>query len=149
MQSTEIKLQRLPHAVGATPVFATAGSSGLDLSAAIPEALVLGVRQTLMIPCGYKIALQPGYEGQIRPRSGLAGKHGVTVSNAPGTIDSDYRGEILVILINHSHKIYMVKPGERIAQLVVCEVPKVRIQWVDVVGETDRGEKGFGSTGKV
>jgi dUTP pyrophosphatase len=101
-----------------------------------------------MVPTGIAIALPPGHEGQVRPRSGLAARHGITVTNAPGTIDEDYRGEVSVLLINLGEKAYTIEPGERIAQLVVAPVTRVSVQTTATLAETARGERGFGSTGR-
>ena len=131
----------------ALPAYATAGSAGLDLVAAIHSAISLAPSQTILIPTGIAIALPQGFEAQIRPRSGLAVKHGITVLNAPGTIDSDYRGEIKVALINLSQESFMLDPGIRIAQMVIARY--TRIDWLESTNleETVRGSGGFGSTG--
>jgi dUTP pyrophosphatase len=130
------------------PVYATASSAGLDLKAALDQAITLRPLERKIIGTGLKIALPEGYEAQVRPRSGLAAKHGLTVLNAPGTIDADYRGEIGVILVNLSNKAVEINPGERIAQLVVAQYTQVDWQVVEALDSTDRGEGGFGSTGK-
>ena len=133
------------------PVYATEGAAGLDLSACLGEgeAMVIEARGgTASVPTGIAIALPPRHEGQVRPRSGLAAKHGVTVLNAPGTIDEDYRGEVRVLLINHGREPFVVRHGERIAQLVVAPVTIVRVSAVDALEGTPRGEGGFGSTGR-
>lgn len=129
------------------PVYMTDGSAGLDLSAAITEAITLGARERALVPTGLSMAIPTGYEGQIRPRSGLAAKHGVTVVNAPGTIDSDYRGEVMVALINLSDDDFSITPKMRIAQLVIAEVSQLKIEEVAALDITDRGEGGFGHTG--
>ncbi len=130
------------------PNYESTAAAGLDLRANIDDPIVLGPLQRRVIPTGLSIALPEGYEAQIRPRSGLSAKFGITVLNAPGTIDADYRGDIGVILINLSEEEYTLQPGERIAQMVVA--PFTQIQWkpVETLSETTRGEKGFGSTGK-
>ena len=130
------------------PSYATEKSAGLDLKANIEEAIVLGPLERALVPTGLFIALPDGTEAQVRPRSGLAAKHGITVLNTPGTIDADYRGEVKVILVNLSNEAFTINPGERIAQLVVARFEQV--QWVptDSLDETARGEGGFGSTGK-
>jgi len=129
------------------PFYATEGSSGMDLYAHIAGEIELKSLERKLIPTGLKIALPAGLEAQVRPRSGLAVKKGITVLNSPGTIDSDYRGELKVILINLSSETAVIKPGERIAQLVVA--PFARIEWElsNELSSTDRGEGGFGSTG--
>lgn len=135
----------------ALPTYATEGAAGLDLTAAPEAPLTLAPGATARVPTGCAIALPPGHEGQVRPRSGLAAKHGVTVLNSPGTIDEDYRGEVQVILINHGPEPFTVAPGERIAQLVVAPVVRVGIQPVTdpaQLGDTKRGAGGFGSTGR-
>ena len=131
----------------ALPFYATAQSAGMDLCAANPAPVVLAPGQYQLIPTGLYIELPAGYEAQIRPRSGLAFKHGVTVLNAPGTIDADYRGEIGVLLINHGSQPFTVQPGERIAQMVVAQHATVSWQVAQSLGETARGAGGFGHTG--
>ena len=130
-----------------TPKYATVQSAGMDLRANITESIVLKPLERAMVPTGLYIALGDGYEAQVRPRSGLAAKHGISVLNAPGTIDADYRGEIKVILVNLSNNEFVVNPGERIAQMVVSRYEQVEWEEVEVLDETDRGEGGFGSTG--
>lgn len=132
----------------ALPEYATAQSAGMDLRAALTESITLGSLERALIPTGLYVELPEGYEMQIRPRSGLAAKHGVTVLNTPGTIDADYRGEIKVILVNLSAEPFEVKPGERIAQAVVAEHARVEWNPVDELGTTERGAGGFGSTGR-
>ncbi|QQO14688.1 dUTP diphosphatase [Bradyrhizobium diazoefficiens] len=146
-----VELQRLPHAEGLPlPGYQTAEAAGLDLMAAVPdsEPLTLAPGQYALVPTGLAIALPPGFEAQVRPRSGLAAKHGVTVLNAPGTIDADYRGEIKVILINHGAAPFVIKRGERIAQMVIAPVVQAALVPVATLSETDRGAGGFGSTGR-
>ena len=130
------------------PAYATQSSAGLDLKAVLAEAVILGPLERKIVGTGLKIALPEGYEAQVRPRSGLAAKHGITVLNAPGTIDADYRGEIGVILVNLSHEPFTIQPGERIAQLVVAQYSQVEWSLVESLDSTQRGEGGFGSTGK-
>ena len=130
------------------PAYATVNSAGVDLKANIDEPIVLEPLQRAIVPTGLRIALPEGTEAQVRPRSGLAAKHGVTVLNSPGTIDADYRGEIGVILVNLSDKAFTVNPGERIAQMVVARYERVEWEEVEQLDSTDRGEGGFGSTGR-
>lgn len=130
------------------PAYATISSAGLDLKAVLDAPISLAPLERKIIGTGLKIALPEGYEAQVRPRSGLAAKHGITVLNAPGTIDADYRGEIGVILVNVSNDSFTIQPGERIAQLVVAQYTQVSWQPTTNLEETDRGEGGFGSTGK-
>jgi dUTP pyrophosphatase len=129
------------------PEYATAGAAGMDLSAAVVEPLTLAAGAFTLVPCGFAIALPHGYEAQVRPRSGLAAKHGVTVLNAPGTIDADYRGEVKVILINHGREAFTVTPGLRIAQMVIAAVEQVMWAPADTLPDTERGSGGFGHTG--
>lgn len=144
----EVSLVEMDHAVGLQlPSYATAQSAGMDLTAALEDDLELGPGDRALIPTGLAIALPKGLEAQIRPRSGLALNHGVTVLNTPGTIDADYRGEIKVILINHGKEPFTVKRGMRIAQMVVARHVQVGWKSVDSLDETDRGVGGFGSTG--
>ena len=130
------------------PEYATSGSAGMDLKANTTEPIVLGPLERQMIPTGLYIALPEGYEAQVRPRSGLAAKYGVTVANSPGTVDADYRGEIKVILINLSNEKFVINPGDRIAQMVVARYERVEWNEVATLDETERGEGGFGHTGK-
>ena len=130
------------------PAYATVFSAGLDLKAVLDKSISLQPLERKIIGTGLKIALPEGYEAQVRPRSGLAAKHGITVLNAPGTIDADYRGEIGVILVNLSNEAVEISPGERIAQLVVARYTQVNWEKVTSLDTTDRGEGGFGSTGK-
>lgn len=130
------------------PEYATEQSAGMDLRADIKDGILLEPLGRALVGTGLYIQLPKGFEAQIRPRSGLAAKHGITVLNAPGTIDADYRGEIKVILINLSHQSFVVNPGERIAQMVIAAHEKVEFNVVDKLDETARGEGGFGSTGK-
>jgi len=130
------------------PQYATAASAGVDLKAAIKEAITLAPLERSIIPTGLKIALPEGYEAHVRPRSGLAAKHGITVLNSPGTIDSDYRGEIGVILVNLSQTSFTIQPEERIAQLVVAKYEQIQWEETGELSQTNRGAGGFGSTGK-
>ena len=129
------------------PEYATVNSAGMDVRANISEAVALGPLERVMIPTGLYMAIPLGYECQVRPRSGLAAKHGISVLNAPGTIDADYRGEVKVILVNLSNETFVIEPGERIAQIVVVRHESVEWESVEVLDETSRGEGGFGSTG--
>lgn len=130
------------------PKYATAQSAGMDLRANIDSPILLQSLDRKLIPTGLHIALPEGYEAQIRPRSGLAIKHGITCLNTPGTIDSDYRGDIGVELVNLSHDDYVIQPGERIAQMVINKFEKIEFELVNELDETERGEGGFGHTGK-
>jgi dUTP pyrophosphatase len=149
-RATTIAIRRLPHGEGLDlPAYATQASAGLDLAAAVGAAVDIAPGGRALIPTGFAIELPAGFEAQVRPRSGLALRHGVTVLNSPGTIDADYRGEIGVLLINHGDATFTVTRGARIAQLVVA--PVARVEWrerADLV-ESGRGEGGFGSTGGV
>jgi dUTP pyrophosphatase len=137
------------HSAATEPRYASEGAAGLDLRAAIASPMTIAPRGgRAAVPTGIAIALPPGHEGQVRPRSGLAARHGVTVLNAPGTIDEDYRGEVQVLLVNHGDEPYEVAPGERIAQLVVAPVVRVDVETVDELDATPRGSGGFGSTGR-
>ena len=149
--TVKVEIRQLPHGAGlALPAYQTAHAAGLDLLAAVPEdaPLILLPGRRALVPTGLTIALPPGYEAQVRPRSGLAAKHGVTVLNTPGTIDADYRGEIGVILINHGDAAFSIRRGERIAQMVVASVVRAELVPVDTLAATDRGTGGFGSTGR-
>ena len=130
------------------PAYATALSAGMDLRACLEAPVTLGPLERTLVPTGLYIALPAGFEAQVRPRSGLAAKHGITVLNTPGTIDADYRGEIKVILVNLSNTPFEIVPGERIAQLVVARHERVEWEETDTLGETERGAGGFGSTGR-
>ena len=148
--SVDVAVVSLPHAADLPlPAYQSAGAAGLDLLAAIPATtpLTIAPGQFTSVPAGIAIALPVGFEAQVRPRSGLAARHGVTVLNSPGTIDADYRGEIAVILINHGRESFSVTRGMRIAQLVIAPVAGAQLQKVDKLPETARGSRGFGSTG--
>lgn len=148
MTHWEIPLRRLPHGDGLPlPAYATALSAGVDLMAAVAADVVLQPGARALIPTGIAIALPDGVEAQVRPRSGLALKHGITVLNAPGTIDADYRGEVGVILINHGQAPFTIRRGERIAQMVIAPCGQARWHTVDALPDSARGDGGFGSTG--
>lgn len=143
-----IPVLRLAHAAGLPlPEYASTGSSGLDLRAAVEAELSVGPGERVQIPTGLILELPTGWEGQVRPRSGLAWRHGVTMLNTPGTIDSDYRGEVKVILVNLGQQDFVVQRGDRIAQLVIAPVSRAVLVEVEELGSTARGEGGFGSTG--
>ena len=147
----KIEIRQLPHGEGlALPAYQSAHAAGLDLLAAVPEAtpLTIAPGQYALVPTGLCIALPPGYEAQVRPRSGLAAKHGVTVLNAPGTVDADYRGEIGVLLINHGNAPFPIRRGERIAQMVITPVVQGELVPSASLPDTGRGSGGFGSTGR-
>jgi dUTP pyrophosphatase len=129
------------------PSYQTAGAAGLDVCAALSESVLLASGQHRLFPTGICLEIPEGYEGQVRPRSGLALRHGITVLNAPGTIDADYRGELGVVLINHGPAPVEIKPLDRIAQLVIAPVVQVQLEVVDALSETDRAAGGYGSTG--
>lgn len=151
MSLVSLKILRLPHGAGLPlPAAASRAAAGLDLAAAVAEdqPVVLPPGGRARVPTGFAIALPAGHEGQVRPRSGLADKHGVTVLNAPGTIDADYRGEVQVILINHGAEPFTITRGMRIAQLVVAPVTAVAVEEATELEATARGAGGFGSTGR-
>ncbi len=133
--------------LGLGPRKMSAHAAGYDVAAALDEALTLEPGQRALVPCGFAMALPAGWEAQVRPRSGLALKHGVTLLNTPGTIDADYRGEVKVILVNHGERAFVVAPGERVAQLVFARVESPEPVTVEVLPPSDRGPNGFGSTG--
>jgi len=146
-----VSFRWFPHGEGlAAPRQQTAGAAGVDLPAAIgaDEVIEIAPGRVAMLPTGFAIALPAGYEAQIRPRSGLAAKHGVTVLNAPGTVDADYRGEVKVMLINHGQLPFEVRRGDRIAQMVVAPVSSVAFVQQETLDDTERGDKGHGSTGR-
>ena len=143
----DIRITRLPHGTDLPlPAYATAGAAGLDVVAAEDFDLAPGQRHA--VATGFAIAIPAGFEVQVRPRSGLAFKHGLSVPNSPGTIDSDYRGELKILLINHGDQPFPIRRGERIAQLVPAAVTLARFEEVDTLDDTDRGARGFGSTGQ-
>ena len=145
----EIQVKRLPDLPGVTiPRYMTAAAAGMDLHAALAEPVLLAPGERTLVPTGLAMAIPEGYEAQVRPRSGLAWRHGVTLVNSPGTIDADYRGEIGVILINHGHDTVTIQPGERIAQLVFAPVVRVDLVEVAELSETARSSGGFGHTGR-
>ena len=143
-----MKVQIINKSKHNLPAYATPLAAGMDLKADIDEPIVLHPMERQLIPTGLFIALPEGYEAQIRPRSGLACKFGVTVANAPGTVDADYRGEVKVCLVNLSENNFVVQPGERVAQMIVARHETVEWEEVSVLGDTLRGEGGFGSTGR-
>ncbi len=144
----QVQLVQLPHGASLPlPEYATAFSAGVDLMAAIDADITLKPMDRMLVTTGISIALPEGYEAQIRPRSGLAFKHGISIANTPGTIDADYRGEIKVLLINLGHENFVVTHGMRIAQMVVAPVSQVSFKQVESLGESERGAGGFGSTG--
>lgn len=145
---SELQIKQLPHAADLPlPAYETIHAAGMDLRAALTESVMLKPGERKLIPTGLQIAVPIGFEAQVRPRSGMAIKHGITMLNSPGTIDADYRGEVMVIAINHSSEPMMFNHGDRIAQLIVAPVTQVRVVIVEELSTTDRGEGGFGSTG--
>ena len=151
MSKISVSIKQLPHGEGMPlPAYHTPDAAGMDLLAAIPDdqPLTLSPGQRGLVPTGLVIALPGGFEAQVRPRSGLAARHGVTVLNAPGTIDADYRGEIAVLLINHGEAPFSIRRGERIAQMVVAPVSQVELVETEALPATSRGAGGFGSTGR-
>jgi len=147
----KIEIRQWPHGEGLPlPQYQSANAAGLDLLAAVPEGspLILAPGQRALVPTGLSIALPAGYEAQVRPRSGLAARHGVTVLNAPGTVDADYRGEIAVLLINHGDAPFAIRRGERIAQMVIASVARAELVAAVTLSVTERGSGGFGSTGR-
>ena len=144
-----LQVQQLPEARDLPPPkYMTEQAAGMDLRAAVPEPVLLSPGEFALIPTGICIALPPGYEGQVRPRSGLAAKHGIGLVNSPGTIDADYRGEVCVVLINHGHRPFVIRRGERIAQLVIAPVVRAQVELVEELDDTARGSGGFGHTGQ-
>lgn len=144
---TILKIKRLPHNKS-VPKYQTEGAAGMDLCAAIEEPVTLKPLERALIPTGLKIELEHGYEAQVRPRSGLSIKHGITLINCVGTIDEDYRGEVCVPVVNLSNETYTIQPEERIAQMIIARVEQAKIEVVTELTETVRGTGGFGSTGK-
>lgn len=144
---TVLKIEKLPHN-NILPEYKTEGAAGMDLSAAISEPMELKPLERKLVPTGLKIELEHGYEAQVRPRSGLSIKHGITLINCVGTIDEDYRGEVCVPIVNISNETYTIQPDERIAQMVIARVEQAKLEVVTELTETTRGEGGFGSTGK-
>jgi dUTP pyrophosphatase len=148
VNDVEVLVKRLPHGEGLPlPAYATEEAAGADLLAALEGDLVLGPGERRAVPTGLVIALPCGYEAQVRPRSGIALRHGVTVANAPGTVDSDYRGEVRVILVNLGREPFVIRRGDRIAQLVCAPVSRARFAVCETLPSTARGDRGFGSTG--
>ncbi|MFO0827238.1 MAG: dUTP diphosphatase [Phycisphaerales bacterium] len=146
MTSIPLRIRRLA-AEAVLPSYQTSHAAGMDLSACLPAPITLAPGEIAMVSCGFAMALPPGYEAQVRPRSGLASKFGISMPNAPGTIDADYRGEVKVPLINHGKAPFVVEPGMRIAQMVIAKVECAAIVEVEELEETARGAGGFGSTG--
>lgn len=145
--STTVKFKKL-HDEVQLPEYKSELAAGMDLHAWLPDGKIgIPPHQRKVVPCGFCMELEPGYEAQVRPRSGLAIKQGVTVVNSPGTIDADYRGEVMVGLINLSSSTYILEPGTRVAQMVIQAIPRVVVEEVEELSSTDRGEGGFGSTG--
>ena len=142
----KLKIEKLPHNK-VLPEYKTSGAAGMDLSAAIAKPVTLKPLERCLIPTGLKIELEHGYEAQIRPRSGLSIKHGITLINCIGTIDEDYRGEVCIPVVNVSNEEYTIQPDERIAQMVISKYEQAEIEVVTELTETERGEGGFGSTG--
>ncbi len=148
MQKVTVSIKRRPECADIPlPSYETDGSVGMDLAAAVDGEVVIGPGERTLVPCGFFMALPQGYEAQVRPRSGLAVKHGISLVNTPGTIDSDYRGEVKVPVINHGAEPFTLRRGMRIAQMVVMPVPHVEFVEVDELPATERGEGGFGHTG--
>jgi len=144
-----VQILPLPHHAGLPlPAYQTAGSAGADVVAAIDEPITLAPMARVAVPCGFCMAIEPGWEVQIRPRSGLALKHGLSMPNAPGTIDADYRGELKVLLVNLGAEPITLHRGDRIAQMILARAPQASFVVVDILDATDRGEGGFGSTGR-
>jgi len=142
-----VRIKRLsPQAV--LPAYQSAHAAGMDLHAALQDAVTIGVGEIVKIPCGFAMSLPDGYEAQIRPRSGLATRHGLSIPNAPGTVDSDYRGPVVVALINLGRTPFVVEPKMRIAQMIVAPVARAAVEEVDELDDTTRGSGGFGSTGQ-
>jgi dUTP pyrophosphatase len=148
--SVIVRVKRLPHGEGLPlPSYQSAHAAGLDVVAGVPEGRPVELKPgaRALIPTGFALELPVGFEAQVRPRSGLAIKHGVTLLNSPGTVDADYRGELMVILVNHGREPFIVRRGERIAQLVIAPVASVEVAAIEELGVTERGQGGFGSTG--
>jgi len=147
MYTTILKIEKMAHNTY-LPEYQTSGAAGMDLCAAIDAPILLKQMERKLIPTGIKIELESGFEAQIRPRSGLSIKHGITLINCVGTVDEDYRGEVCIPLVNLSMEEYLIQPNERIAQMVIAKVEKAKIHVVQELGETQRAAGGFGSTGK-
>ncbi len=146
--SLSIRFKRVGEVEVDIPRYQTGGSAGFDLCAAITNCVTIAPGERRLIPTGFAMAIPPGYEGQVRPRSGLALKHGLSIVNAPGTIDSDYRGEVAVVLINLGQETFVVSPKSRIAQMVIARVERPQLVLVDSLDNTARGAGGYGSTGQ-
>jgi dUTP pyrophosphatase len=144
----KLRLRRVGAIQVPLPAYQTSGSAGLDLCAALPEAVQIAAGERRLIPTGLIFEIPEGHEGQVRPRSGLALKYGISIVNSPGTIDSDFRGEVGIVLINHGAEPYVVEPLSRIAQIVIARAPQVEIEEADSLTETSRGAGGYGSTGR-
>lgn len=142
-----LKLKLLPHFKGELPKYETLHASGMDVRAAIDSPIELACGGRVAVPTGLSMQIPPGYEIQVRPRSGLAAKNGITVVNAPGTVDADYRGEVKILLVNLGAEKFVIQPGDRVAQFVLCPVVQAELEIVDELETTIRGEGGFGSTG--
>lgn len=148
MEQLTVPIQRLPgNPTTPLPDYQSAHAAGMDIHAAIETGVTIAPGDIRLIPCGFAMAVPIGYEAQVRPRSGLATKHGISMPNAPGTIDADYRGEVKIPLVNHGQEAFTIEPGMRIAQMLIKPVPRVAWQEVDTLPTTDRGEGGFGHTG--
>ena len=148
MEQLTVPIQRLPgNETIPLPDYQSAHAAGMDVHAAIESGITIEPGEIRLIPCGFAMAVPVGFEAQVRPRSGLATKHGISMPNAPGTIDADYRGEVKVPLVNHGREVFTIEPGMRIAQMIIKPVPRVAWQEVDTLPPTDRGEGGFGHTG--
>jgi dUTP pyrophosphatase len=148
MTQLKLKLRRTGAIQVPLPAYQTPGSAGLDLCAALPEAVQIAPGERRLIPTGLIFEIPEGHEGQVRPRSGLALKHGISIVNSPGTIDSDFRGEVGIVLINHGHEPFVVEPLSRIAQIVLARVEQLPIEEAENLSETTRGAGGYGSTGR-
>jgi dUTP pyrophosphatase len=146
--TAKLRLRRTGAVPVPLPAYQTPGSAGLDLCAALAEAMRLEPGERRLIPTGLIFEIPEGHEGQVRPRSGLALKHGISIVNSPGTIDADFRGEVGIVLINHGDEPYVVEPLSRIAQIVIARVEQVEIEEADTLSETTRGAGGYGSTGQ-
>lgn len=145
---TVLRIKRWGETPGfSLPQYQSSGASGMDLHAALESPVVLAPGERQLIPCGFSMELPEGYEAQVRPRSGLAIRHGLTCLNSPGTIDHDYRGEVKVVLINLGDEPFEIKAGDRIAQMVLQKTQRLTVEWVEEISTTSRGEGGFGSTG--
>jgi dUTP pyrophosphatase len=147
MPAPKLLVRRVGAADVPLPAYQTAGAAGMDLAAGVTSPLEIPPGERRFVPTGIAVAIPEGFEGQVRPRSGLALKHGIGIVNSPGTIDSDYRGEIGVVLVNHGAEPFVVTPGARIAQLVIAPVARVDVELVEALDETARGGGGYGSTG--